>query len=260
MAPSRYLVPSVQRAARILRAVSSSGRAVGVSELSRHLDLPKSTVFRIVLTLESEGLLQRVDGDRYRVGVLAFEIGCAYATRLDLESAFRRIARQLVRDHNETVQLAILAGRDILYIGREECSQPVRLVSTLGARLPAHATGLGKALLAALPEAELETLYPDGRLPQLTPNTLSSLPALLAELDRTRQRGWAHDREEAALGLQCVGSAIRNGDGPAVAAISIALPSQRMTGKLLALLGAAVREGAEEISWLIGSCPARRSD
>ncbi len=249
---TQYVIPSVRRAARILRTLAAADRPLGVSELSRILDLPKSSVFRIVATLEQEELLERLDGDRFRIGILAFEIGSAYAARSDLQSAFHQIARRLVEDHNETVQLAILVGTDILYIGKEDSSQPVRLVSEVGTRLPAHTTSLGKALLSCLSEDELHSLYPNVRLAQRTPNSHTSLSSLIQDLSKVRERGWAHDNEEAGLGLQCVGSPIRDEAGRPIAAVSIAVPSQRMSAERLVRLAEAVSRAASEISSLLG--------
>lgn len=252
MTQSQYVIPSVRRAARILHTVAAAERPLGVSELSRILDLPKSTVFRIVTTLELEKFLERLEGDRFRIGVLAFEVGSAYATRFDLESAFHKVARRLVREQNETVQLAILMGTDILYIGKQDCSQPVRLVSKVGTRLPAHTTSLGKALLSCLSEEELHSLYPDGRLTQMTPISHTSLASLIEDLQKVRERSWAHDNEETVIGLQCVGSPICDEGGRPIAAISIAVPSQRMSAERLVQLGEAVKGAASEISSLVG--------
>lgn len=252
MTQSQYVIPSVRRAARILHTVAAADQPLGVSELSRILDLPKSTVFRIVTTLELEKFLERLEGDRFRIGVLAFEVGSAYATRFDLESAFQKVAWRLVREHNETVQLAILMGTDILYIGKEDCSQPVRLVSKAGTRLPAHTTSLGKALLSCLSEEELHSLYPDGRLTQMTPNSHTLLASLIEDLQKVRERSWAHDNEETAIGLQCVGSPICDEGGRPIAAVSIAVPSQRMSAERLVQLGEAVKGAASEISSLVG--------
>jgi DNA-binding IclR family transcriptional regulator len=248
MTRSRYVIPSVQRAARILHTVATADRPLSISELSRILDLPKSSVFRIVITLELEGFLERLEDDRFRVGVSAFEVGSVYTTRFDLESAFHEVAQRLVREHNEVVQLAILIGTDILYIGKEDCSQPVRLVSRVGTRLPAHTTSLGKALLSGLSEEELHSLYPDGRLTQMTPHSHTSLASLIDDLQRVRERGWAHDNEETAIGLQCVGSPICDEGGRPIAAVSIAVPSQRMSAERLVQLGEAVKGTASEIA------------
>jgi DNA-binding IclR family transcriptional regulator len=252
MIQSRYEIPSVRGGARILRTLSTAGRPLGVSELSRALGLAKASVFRIVATLEMEGFVERVQGDAFKIGRVAFEVGSAYVACTNLECAFRPVAKRLVSEHNETIQLAILAGTEVIYVGKEESSQPVRLVSHLGTRLPAHITGLGKALLSQLTEQEVEELYGGTQLTQAATNSHASLESLLDDLRQIRERGWAHDNEEAADGLQCVASPILNGSGECVAAVSIAAPSQRMPECRLRQLGDVILEAALEISTLLG--------
>ncbi len=244
----RYEIPSVRRAGQVLRTIASWDGPLGISELSRVLGLPKASVFRIVRTLEVDGLLERVDGHRFEIGRSAFEIGSVYARRFDSELAFRAASRRLVSEYNETVQLAILVGTEVLYIGKEDSSQPVRLVSELGARLPAHVTALGKALLSCLSEVELRSLYTQDSLIQLTPNSHASFASLIEDLQKTRARGWAHDNEESAVGLQCVAAPIIDERGRAEAAISVSAPSQRLSEERLAQLGEAVQRAAFEIS------------
>lgn len=249
---SRYEVPSVRRSGKILLAMAASENAVGISELSQLLSLPKATVYRIMQTLELDGFVERVDGDRYTIGYSAFEVGRAYIKRLDLQSAFTRVSHQLVADHNETVQLAILVGTDVLYIAKEDSSQAVRLASNVGSRLPASATSLGKAMMAYLPDDQVRALYPHGHLVQMTPNSHESLTSLLADLIVIRERGWAHDNEEVAIGLQCVASAILDQHQNPVAAISMAVPTHRITEERLAHLGESVKQAALDIGTLLG--------
>ncbi len=214
--------------------------------------MAKASVFRIVATLEMEGFVERVQGDAFKVGRVAFEVGSSYVACTDLECAFRPVAKRLVAEHNETVQLAVLAGIEVVYVAKEESSQPVRLVSQLGTRLPAHITGLGKALLSQKSDEEIIETYRGVRLAQGTANSHASLETLLTDLRQTRVRGWAHDNEEASDGLQCVASPIRNATGECIAAVSIAAPSQRMSDCRLQQLGQAIAQAALQISELLG--------
>lgn len=249
---SKYQIPSVLRSGYTLRTLAIAERPLSISELSRMLKVPKATMFRILVTLEQGGFVERVDKDRFAIGYAAFEVGSAYTRRFHLESAFRHVARKLVQEYNETVQLAVLLGTDVLYIAKEECTQPVRLVSNVGTRLPASVTSLGKALLACLSNDEVNALYGHLEcLPRLTPNSHTTLASLIADLERVRERGWAHDNEEAAIGLQCVGSAIKDHTGKAIAAISISVPSQRMSLERVIQLGEAVKAAARELSTMM---------
>lgn len=248
----RYDVPAVRRAMWILLTLARTERPIGASELSRLLALPKTSVYRILTTLELDGFVTRTNGDGYELGPATYEVGSAYAGWASLESAFQRVARGLVREHNETVQLAVLEGTDVLYIGKEESSQPVRLVSRVGSRLPAHVTSLGKAILALLPEEELRALYPERSLRKMTSNSHGTLKSLLEDLRRASERGWAHDAEETAVGLQCVAAPILDQEARPVAAISVSIPTQRITPDRLRELGEAVHRAALDISRLIG--------
>lgn len=251
-ATSRYEVPAVRRGSQILRLLAAADSPMGVTALSRSLGLPKASVFRIVISLELEGFVERLDGNRFQIGRSAFEVGAAYTRDSGLESAFRTVAKRLVAEHNETVQLAILVDTDVLYIGREESSEPVRLVSRLGTRLPASCTALGKALLSGLSAEQLRSLLPHRGLVQLTSNSHHYLASLAEDLELARRRGWAHDMEEAAVGLQCFASPIRDAGGNHLAAISIAVPSQRVSSERQIVLGQAVKAAAFEISRMLG--------
>jgi IclR family KDG regulon transcriptional repressor len=154
------------------------------------------------------------------------------------------------------VQLAILVGADVLYIGKQDCLQSVRLVSTLGTRLPAHVTSVGKALLSCLSDSEVDLLYPSGRLVKGTVNSIATMAALLDDLRTVRERGWSHDNEEVSIGLQCVGAAIRDDLGHPLAAMSMAVPTQRVLPGTVEELGEAVRKGALEISGMLGYRPS----
>jgi IclR family KDG regulon transcriptional repressor len=250
--PPPNFAPSAWRTVQILRAVAAADRPIGASELARMLGLPAASVFRIVVTLEREGFVDRDDSNRYRIGFGAFEVGSAYTTHLDLEPAFRRVATHLAARYDEPVQLAILVGTDVLYIGKADCLQSVRLVSTLGTRLPAHVTSVGKALLSCLSAADLDLLYPAGHLAKATVNSIATLAALRDDLRVIRERGWSHDNEEVSIGLQCVGAAIRDDLGRPLAAMSMAVPTQRVLPGTVEDLGEAVRKGALEVSAMLG--------
>jgi DNA-binding IclR family transcriptional regulator len=251
-----HFAPTAWRTVQILRAVAAADRTVGVSELARMLALPAASVFRIVVTLEREGFLDRDSSNRYSMGFGAFEVGSAYTAHLGLEPAFRRVAKRLAAQYDEPVQLAILVGADVLYIGKQDCLQSVRLVSTLGTRLPAHVTSVGKALLSCLSDSEVDLLYPSGRLVKGTVNSIATMAALLDDLRTVRERGWSHDNEEVSIGLQCVGAAIRDDLGHPLAAMSMAVPTQRVLPGTVEELGEAVRKGALEISGMLGYRPS----
>jgi DNA-binding IclR family transcriptional regulator len=242
----------VDRALRILRILAVSNDGLSLAELSSQLASPKSSVHSILATLARHRFVER-DGDgRWTLGLSTFEVGSAYAARMDLVAAFRAVATRLAAECGQTIQLAVLDGREVVYVAKVDGTEPVRLVSHEGARLPAHTTALGKALLAHLTPQCFEDLYGGRVLTALTPYSIVSLGALRSELDRVREQGFAYDNEETALGLHCVASSICDRDGQAVAAISISMPSHRMSQARFEDLKERVRQAAADISSRLG--------
>ena len=247
--------PAVSRAVAALNALARASDGLTLSELARETGEPKSTLHGILATLVEAGLLVR-DGatKRYRLGPHLLALAGAYARQSDLLRAFGEVARPLARELGETIQLAILQGRDVLYIGKQEGTQWVRLASEVGTRLPAHATSLGKCLLAWLPPEELERLLAAGPLVALTPRTITDPDILRAELAQVRARGYAIDRGETLPDLWCFGAPVRDAQGAVVAALSISVPVTRIASERIDELIAAARRAATELSLRLGYC------
>jgi IclR family transcriptional regulator, KDG regulon repressor len=201
----------------------------------------------------SRGYLER-SGERahgFSLGLRAFEVGSAYAARLDLTREGRRIAMELVAASGETVSVTVLEGTDVVYLVTVESTQAVRAV-TVG-RMPAHCTASGKAQLACLSREEVDRRYAGGeRLTASTPNTITSLERLHRELDEVRVRGVAIDDEEAHLNQRCVAATVFGHDGAAVAALTISAPAMRVEGEELQRFIALARRGAVEYSRRLG--------
>lgn len=229
-----FRAPAVLRAGRIIEVIAAaSGDAVGVNELARRLDIPKSSVSNICAALEQLGVLERVD-NRYLLGSKLAVWGGAYLDANDKIERFHQTVQSLPTIKYETVQLAILAGVEVVYIARHDGVQPLSLASAIGRRLPASATATGKAILASLPDEELDRrLESMGDLPRLTPNSIVSVEDLYKDILECRERGYALDREETAVGIVCFGIAIphfRPGDDPY--AMSCTLVGARLTKAL----------------------------
>ncbi len=245
--------PAVARAVAALHALARSSEGLTLSALARELGEPKSTLHGVLVTLVESGLLVRDEASkRYRLGPHVLALAGAYARQSDLLRAFTDVARPLARELGETIQLAILQGRDVLYIGKQEGTQWVRLASEVGTRLPAHATSLGKCLLAWLPSDELERLLAAGPLPALTPRTITDPDRLRAELAQVRERGYAIDRGETLPDVWCFGAPVRDAQGTVVAALSISVPVTRIAPERIDGLIAAARQAATELSLRLG--------
>jgi IclR family KDG regulon transcriptional repressor len=253
--------PSVVRVVQILRELAGSPRGLTLTELARGLRLPKSSVRGIVYSLVGLGCVQREpETGRFGLGVGILELGAAYLRRLDPVQEFNEVASVVVARTGETVQLAVPDRRDVVYIGKRDGTQPVRLVSDIRRRLPAHATALGRALLATYPDRVVRALYRGVTLQRLTPYTVGMLQALLADLEATPTRGYAHDREQTALGIECFAAPIRNHGGEPVAALSVPAMSSRLTPGDTATIVAQVQWAAAGISRKLGARVAPESE
>jgi DNA-binding IclR family transcriptional regulator len=238
-------VRTVERALALLRIIAGSPGPLTFGELHKASELPKASAHNLLTTLEEAQFIVRDEHGRYSIGLAAFEVGSAHPVRTGLLRLAAPILRELVRRHNETCHLGVLDHGDVLYVERLESTQPVRLTTATGRRVEAYATGIGKALLALLPDPEIKQLY-SGRLRPLTHETIASLPALLRDLAETRRRGYSIDNEESTIGVRCVGAAV-GAPGWPTAGISLSVPLQRAPDDRLAELGADVLAAAGEL-------------
>ena len=233
----------VARVVAVLNAFGVDDVALGVSELSRRTGLPKSTVARLVAGLTAHGLLMRT-GDKVRLGLRLFELGQLVPVNRDLREAAAPFMADLHEATRQVVHLAVLEGTEVVYLDILRGKDSPALPSRVGGRLPAHATGVGKAILAFSPPEVVEKLVARG-LTRLSPRTIV-VPALLyRELERIREEGVAYDREESSLGVVCAASPIFNAEGSPVGALSISGWSSRMN---LDRMAPAVRTAALALS------------
>ncbi|MEP7025771.1 MAG: IclR family transcriptional regulator [Actinomycetota bacterium] len=243
------LLASVGNAARLLREFGKGEPQLGVSDLARRLSIAKSTAHRIVHTLAAEGLLERVEGTgRYRLSVVMHVLGASAQSASALHGAATPVLDQLRNLTKETVQLAVLDGREVVYVERRESPHTVRLFGRIGNRAPAHSTGTGKLLLAFLSPDELERRLDGMRLTRRTPYTITNVDSLRTELEQIRSRGWAENVNEAELGVASISAPIRDRAGCVVAAVSVAGPVQRVNGDNLRRFVRPVTDAAAQIS------------
>lgn len=252
MGTDRQILSSVTNASRLLKEFSSRDRELGVSELSRRLDLGKSTVHRLLVTLTAEHLLEHdPTTGKYRLGLAMYDLGAAVATRLDLHEAVNPPLERLRNVTGETVQVAVLDGREVVYVERLDSPQTLRLFLEVGRRNDAHNTSTGKCLLAFRSEAELEGLLRGWKLKAKTPHTITNVSLLRKELARIRSQGYARNVEEAELGVLSVAAPIRDISGRIVAAMSAAGPITRMEPEEDRII-LAVQEAAARASHRLG--------
>jgi DNA-binding IclR family transcriptional regulator len=236
----------------ILEQLAGCGGSAPLSDLARNLGLSRSTVHGLLATMRQRGFVTQDGNGHYALGIKLFELGTLAVSRLDLRTIAGPILQRLVDEFKETVHLVVGDGLDVVYIDKRESPQSMRIVSQVGRRLPAYCTSVGKAMLAFLPEEELDELLTRVELQPWTHNTITDKGKLKAHLREVRRRGYALDNEEIFDGLRCVGAPIRDHSKQVVAALSIAGPSVRLGSDRINEIIPAVVEAATEISHQLG--------
>jgi IclR family acetate operon transcriptional repressor len=202
-----YQTRAVERALAILDGFTDDRPELTVKELHELLDLPKPTISRLASMLERKGYLRR-NGAAYELGPKTFELGSMYVRQRRVLDRCRGPLKSLAAVTRQTACLAEIAGSSIVHLLVIPSPMPVQHVTEPGSRAPAHATALGKALLAALEPDEVDALLGPAPYERYTENTIPSRDALFEELDRVRRQGYAVDDEECAPGLKCVAVAM----------------------------------------------------
>lgn len=243
----------LERAISILEFLGDNPKGVGVSELSRQLNLPKSTVHRILDTLLQNGYVEKnIDNDRYKLGLKIVELSNKILSNMELRNEARPYLEELMNYANEVVHLCVLRDGEMVYIDKVECPNPIRLYSQIGRRIPVHCTAVGKATLAFLPQEEAIRILKEKGMPRRTQNTITDLQTLLNQLEETRQLGYAVDDIENEEGVRCIAAPIFDYRGRVTAAISISGPDYRVTKERIPELAEKLKETARKISERLG--------
>ncbi|MFN8192968.1 MAG: IclR family transcriptional regulator [Nocardioidaceae bacterium] len=245
-------VPAATRALRVLRFLASQPDPVPLDRVMRACQLPRSTAYHLLNTMIDEGFVVHLPDDhRYGLGVAAFEVGSGFSRQGPLQRIARRPLAALADSTGHTAHLAVLHGRDVLYVVEERPAGRPPLVTDVGVRLPAHLTASGRAILAALPAAQVRALFPDrGAFVDrhgLGPTSLSTLRSLLVE---TRQRGYAVEDGEVTPGFASVAAAVLDHNGHPVAGLAVTFPAEEVPDP--DGLAGAVRRGATALSQRLG--------
>ena len=243
-------IQSVDRAAAILEILARDGEA-GVTEVALELGVHKSTASRLLAALDRRDLVtQDTARGRFRLGVGIVRLAGAAARGLDLVQQSRPVCRALAQEVGETVNIAILSGRDALYLDQVAGPAALSPHNWAGQRIPLHATSDGKVLLAYLPPDEIaEYLMP---LQRFTDHTITTGSELTRALDEVKRHGYATAVEELEKGLTAVAAPVRDAEGRVVASISASGPSFRIPADRIPALADSVRRAAAEVSRRLG--------
>jgi DNA-binding IclR family transcriptional regulator len=214
---------------RILEYIAEQNAGVSFSEICTHFSMPKSSTHSLVNTLCNLNYLVKNKENHFSIGFKAFEVGSKFIENTDIYTYSRNVLYTLVNKVDETAHLAFLDGSEIIYLNKCECSHALRMISSVGKRVPAHGTAVGKALLSEKTDAEMRQLY-TGTLQKITENTVDNLDVLLHQLEEIRQSGFATEIEESTGGVCCIAVPVMDRSGKVALGMSIAIPKIRFDG------------------------------
>ncbi|WP_404802968.1 IclR family transcriptional regulator [Microbacterium commune] len=219
----RPQVPAADQTLRILRHLARRPAPIAATALARELGIPRSTVYHLLATLEEHGFVVHLAQERrWGLGTSAFELAGGYARQEPLARLGRPILAGLADRVGESAHLAVMSGRDVLYIVEERAARRPALVTDVGVRLPAHLTATGRAMLAALPRAQVRALYPDTAAFTDRTGSGPARPAELREvLRQVRQAGVATEDGEVTAGFRSVAAAVHDHAGWPIAAVAV---------------------------------------
>lgn len=249
--PREITVQSVDRAVSVLQVLARRGSA-GVTEIAADVGVHKSTVFRLLATLEARGLVdQDAERGKYRLGLTVLHLAAGATGAQDVSSTSRPVCQELAAAVGETVNVVVTDGEEVTTVDQAVGGSIVTSSDYVGKRAPMHATAAGKVFLADLPADRLAArLRRD--LPAFTEHTLTEPAALRADLDLVRTRGWSVVREEHEIGLVVLGAPIRGADDEVVAALTVGGPTYRVNDDTVPDLAAELVKAAAKASWRLG--------
>jgi IclR family transcriptional regulator, acetate operon repressor len=253
------MIQSVLKAIDVMCLFSSTELTLTLGEISERLDMPKSTAHNLLNTLASRGFIEKVGSDAYALGTAVISLSQAARVNVELRDRAAPHLREMADVTKESVYLTYFDHDYMLYIYAIETSNRLVARSAIGDRVHPHCTGVGKAMMAALPEERVEAIVQRIGMPRFTENTITDLDELKREMEQTRARGYSIDRGEHEMGIYCLGAVIRDAAGNPIGACSISgLDPEIISGRAASLSGDLLYT-AQEISRHMGYVPATPS-
>src|SRR6202451_443036 len=244
---------AAERALALLEAVAQAAEGLSNAEISRKLNIPKSSASYILRTLENQGYLTRdAESGKYRVGLKILSLSRGALGGLDVRGVALPIMRHLTHQTGLTCHLAVLDGSDAVYIEKVEPEGFILMDTSVWRRMRVHATSVGKAIVAHIPEERLEEILRKSGMEKRTPKTITTRPRLLKELEKVRTQGYAVDDEENNLGARCVGAPVFNDHGAIEAALGLSGTTQQVSPQTMPRILEALKDAARQISMGMG--------
>lgn len=249
-AQDKYIVPGLERGLLLLCEFTRSNRTLTAPELARRLALPRSTIFRLLTTLETMGFVTR-SGNEYRLGMSVLRLGFEYLASLELTELGQPLLARLCDRVNYPSNLVVRDGRSIVYVAKVSPPSVFSSAVNVGTRLPAHATVLGRILLEDLSLSELRELFPEDHLEQHSPCTPKNALELFDMVQADRQRGFVSGEGFFESSISTVAAPVRDGSSKIVAALGVTVPTAQIAHVNFNELLLQVRRSADELSRLL---------
>ena len=248
--PATPQVPAADQTLRILAFLARQRGPVAARTVSEHLGIPRSSVYHLLSAMEQHGFVVHLGGERrWGLGTAAFELAGGYARQQPLARLGRPLVAQLADRTGQSAHLAVMTGRDVLYIAQERAPRRPALVTDVGVRLPAHLTATGRAMLALLPRDQVRALYPDASAFADRTGVGPRRPAELRELLRAaRADGYATEDGEVTEGFRSVGVAVPDHAGWPAASFAVTWATEMRPEPVTSELAALLSEAAAELS------------
>lgn len=249
---NRYTVPALEKGLTIIEMLVDSQEPLGISEITNMCNLPKSSVFMIMATLEDHHYVEKNDEGKYRLALKLYSLGMASLLKVDVREVARPFMEKLAQETGYTVHLATLAGGKAVYIDKVNGPGFVQFATSVGQSWHLHLSGVGKALAAHLSEEQIDKIIKEHGLPTSTQNSLNSAESFKEFLNIVRETGFAIEDEEGEIGIRCIAAPIFDHTKRVVAAISITSLRNELPSVRFQEVGQMVKEKALSISQRLG--------
>ncbi|MFC5651091.1 IclR family transcriptional regulator [Paenibacillus solisilvae] len=250
--PEKYNVPVLEKAISIIETLSEQVESIGVSELCKLTEMPKTSVFFILNTLEKHNYISKTESGKYKLGSKLINLGLNVLNKIEIREEARPFMEKLLQDTGYTVHLAVLDDGEAMYVEKVENQGFVKFSTYIGQRIPLHASGVGKALAAYLPMSKLDEILHEKGLLEITENTITNAQDFKAALEVIRNLGYAVEDEEGESGIRCIGAPILDHQNQLKASISITALRTDLSIHEIPIVGEKVKQTALEISMLLG--------